>query len=73
MIQLSYGDINILLDALSRGASRHESLAAALKPGSHFSGKHDRAAAAMRELHARLSRVVLKNPHRPIMMMGAGE
>jgi hypothetical protein len=68
MIQLSAGDINLLLDALTRGAARHASLGTALKPGGRFAGEHDRRAAAMRDLRARLLRVRAKNPCRPLLM-----
>ena len=68
MIQLSIGDIDTLLDALRRGAARHESLAADRRKasGSRFIAKHDRAAEAMRELHIRLLRVKAENRGRQI-------
>jgi hypothetical protein len=69
MIQLSVGDIELLLDALARGASRHQSLATALKIGGHFAGKHDRAATAMRDLRARLLRAKIESRPQPIKVI----
>lgn len=66
MIQLSVSEIDTLLDALRRGAARHQSLCRALKPGSYYFGKHIRKASAMHDLHDRLSRVRSASPHRPI-------
>lgn len=65
MIQLSIRDINLLVDALARGAARHESIGAALKPGGHFAAEHDRRAAGMRDLRARLLRLKVEYIRRP--------
>jgi hypothetical protein len=68
MIQLSAGDINLLIDALTRGAARHESLGAALEPGRRFAHQHYRRAQAMRDLRARLERAKAENPCRPLLI-----
>ena len=50
-IKLSFGEIALLLDALQRGASRHETMAR-FRPG--VARAHDEMAAEMRKLHLRL-------------------
>lgn len=57
MFNLSIGEINLLLDALARAASRHESMAASLRPGSFSVGEHDRKAQAMRKLRVKIMRI----------------
>jgi hypothetical protein len=54
-MRISINDAELLIEALGRAATRHESEASALKPGSYHSGAHDRKAVAMRSLRARLA------------------
>ena len=65
-MRLTVRDVDVLLDALARAAARHESLAAALKPGSQYAAQHNRKAAAMRDLRFALAK--LKAANRPMTM-----
>lgn len=62
-MRISVTDIDLMLDALARAASRHESMARSVRAGGFSMGQHDRKAARMRELRVELMR--MKAAHAP--------
>lgn len=58
---LTVSEMDLLIDALWRGAIRHYSLSRDLKPGGYFAARHEKKAVGMLELREKFKRIKAEN------------